>query len=441
MEALFSKKFNFSEFMKFVAPAILSMVFISLYTIIDGIFVSTLIGSDALASINITLPIINLIFGIAIMFGTGGSALVAIKLGEKKFKNANKSFSLLFIVAALIGILFSLFCFVFITPICKFLGATESLLPYCISYGRIIAIFIPIFIIKTMLEFFVRTDGNFNFSLLLSIIGGLINIIFDYVFIKILGIGIAGAALATGLGVLISALLGIWYFTSSKSTLKFTKPNFDFNLLRDTLINGSSEMVTELSTAITTLLFNMLTLKYAGENGVAALTIILYAHFLLVSTYLGFSSGIAPLISYNYGAKNTDKLKETYKYSKIFILNSSIIIFIIALLFSKNIVGIFVEQTNDVFYLALSGMKIFSFSFLFVGINIFASSLFTSFSNGKLSAIISFSRTFVFILIGAFILPLIFKINGIWLTVPFSEILTVIISILFIKKYKEKYEF
>lgn len=441
MENLFSKKLTFIEFLKFVSPAIVSMVFISLYTIIDGVFVSIFVGSDALASINIVLPIISIVFAIAVMFGTGGSAIISQKLGQGKLAEANKAFSFLSFSALILGLISGIVMFLFIKDIAVFLGATDKLINYCISYGRIIALFTPVFILKSLAEYYIRTDGDFKFSLYISIIGGVINIAFDYIFIKILGLGIAGAALATVLGVLISLIFGVWYFLSSKSTLKFTKIAFDFKLLLNTLINGSSEMVTELSTGITTLLFNMLALKYAGENGVAALTIILYSHFLLVSTYLGFASGISPLISYNYGANNSNKLKETYKYSEIFILVSSIIIFVISIVFSKNIVGIFVKPGDPVFDLALGGLKIFSLAFLFVGVNIFASGLFTAFSNGKISSLISAARAFIFIILGCIILPPLFDINGLWLVVPFAELTTIIVSIFLLKKYKKIYAF
>lgn len=269
---------------------------------------------------------------------------------------------------------------------------------------------------------------------MLSIIGGIINIALDYIFIKWFNLGIAGAALATGIGVLISSVLGIWYFLSKRSTLKFCKFKFDFKILLETTINGSSEMVTELSTGITTLLFNMLALKYAGENGVAALTIVLYSQFLMVSTYLGFSTGTAPLFSYNYGAQNFNKLKETFNYSKKFIVSSSIIIFILSLIFAPTIIKIFVNPSSVVYTLALVGLKIFAFSFLFVGINIFASGLFTALSNGKVSAIISFSRAFVFIIIGAFTLPPLFELNGLWLIVPFAELLSILVSFYYLIK-------
>ncbi|ENZ02242.1 MATE efflux family protein [Clostridium thermobutyricum] len=441
METTFSKKFNFFQFLKFVLPAIASMVFLSLYTIIDGIFVSNLVGADALASINIILPLTSFIWGISIMFGTGGGAIISKFLGEENLKEASESMSLFTFFPVLLGVIFGALSFIFIEDLSYSLGATNNLISYCIPYGSIICIFTPIFIFKTILEFYIRSDGNFSFSLFLSIIGGVINIILDYVFIKILGFGISGAALATGLGVLFSTLCGIGYFLSKKSTLKFKKFKFDFKRLYEAMLNGSSQMVTELSTGITTFLFNLLALKYAGETGVAALTIVLYAQFFLVSTYLGFATGISPLFSYNFGAQNYPKLKETFKHSIKFLALSSVLIFILSIVFSKNLIGIFVSSDNEVFSIALTGLLIFSLSFLVMGFNVFASGLFTSFGSGIISSIISFSRAFAFILIGAAFLPNLFDLNGVWLIVPFAEILTLALSFYLIKKYKPKYNY
>lgn len=441
MEMSFTKQFTPIEFLKFVSPAIISMVFISLYTIIDGVFVSKLVGSDALASINIILPIINLICGFGIMMATGGGAIVAIKMGEENYDEANNSFSFILFFSIAIGVLFSIISIFFVKNISIALGATDKLLPYAITYGKVMIISAPFFIAKFLFEYFARTDGNSNFSLFLSIVGGIINIILDYVFIKIFNMGILGAALATLAGILVSCLIGFIYFLSGKSTLKLIIPKFDFKLISDTMFNGFSEMVTELSTGITTFLFNIVSLKLAGENGLAALTIVLYAHFLMTSIYLGFSAGVSPLISYNFGANNIDKLKEIFKYSLKFVFISSILVFIATLVFAPIIVGVFVDPLNEVFDLALRGLKIFAFAFLFVGINIFASGFFTAFNNGKISAIISFSRAFVFIIIGIFMLPPVLKLDGLWLTVPFAEVITIFLSILYIKKYRVKYKY
>lgn len=440
MEQFFSRKLTFIEFIKFVAPAVFSMIFISMYTIVDGIFVSTYVGSNALASINITLPITNIVCGFGVMMGTGGSAIIAKKLGENEKEKANSAFSLIFLASGIVGILCTVLGVIFLKDICILLGATDGLIEYCVTYARIIICTIPFFIIKLIVEYFTRAEGNFNVSLLLTIVGGLINILFDYIFIKVLKMGIAGAGLATGLGIIVSVIIGIWYFVFCKSVLKFKKPILSINILNNTIINGASEMITQVSAGFTTLLFNLIILKYVGEDGVAAFTIILYAQFLLVSAYIGFSAGIAPLISFNFGAKNRERLKESLMHSKYFLIISAILIFSITEIFAPNIVGIFVDTENAVFTLALRGLKLFGVSFLFVGINIFTSGLFTALSDGKTSGIVSICRAFIFVIIGLIVLPRILNLDGVWLTVPFAELATLLVSYILLNRYKRIYK-
>lgn len=439
MERLFLKKLSFMEFIKFVSPAIISMVFISLYTIIDGIFVAQFVGSDALASINMVLPIISVLCGIGIMFATGGSALISISMGENKYDEANSRFSLMLIVILIIGVFISIFGYRYQEEIFKFLGATEELMPYVKDYGIIILVTAPIFMVKILFEYFLRSEGSFSFSMFISILGGIINIIFDYIFIVIFGMGIEGAALATILGAFITLIIAFFYFMSKKSTLKYVIPKFDFKIILESATNGLSEMVTELSAAITTILFNVVAMKFAGADGVAAVTVVLYTHFLMTSTYLGFVSGVAPMVSFNYGVKNQEKLKEIHSHSKKFILISSVFIFIVCLAFAPTIVGFFASYDSNVFDLALNGLQYFSVAFLFVGVNIYVSGIFTAYSNGKISAIISFSRAFVFVIIGFMFLPDMLGINGVWIIVPFAEFITIGLSIFFIKKYKQVY--
>ncbi|MBZ9607268.1 MATE family efflux transporter [Clostridium estertheticum] len=439
MEKLFSKKLSFMEFIKFVSPAIISMVFISLYTIIDGIFVAQFVGSDALASINIVLPIISVLCGIGIMFATGGSALISISMGENKYEEANSRFSLMLLVTLVIGVFISVFGYIYQEEIFKLLGATDELMPYVKGYGIIFLVTAPIFIVKILFEYFLRAEGAFNFSMFISILGGIINIIFDYIFMVIFDMGIVGAALATILGAFITLIIAFFYFMSSKSTLKYVIPKFNFKIILESATNGLSEMVTELSAAITTILFNFVAMKFAGADGVAAVTVVLYAHFLMTSTYLGFVCGVAPMVSFNYGVKNEDKLKEIHSHSKKFILISSVLIFIVCLAFAPFIVGFFASPDSDVFNIALNGLQLFSVAFLFVGANIYVSGIFTAYSNGKISAIVSFSRAFVFVIIGFMFLPNMLGINGVWIIVPFAEFITIGLSILFIKKYKQVY--
>ncbi|MFD3158012.1 MATE family efflux transporter [Haloimpatiens sp. FM7330] len=439
MENTFSQKTSFKEFFKFIYPPILSMLFLSLYTIMDGVFVSRKIGSNALASINIILPMINLLCGIGIMFATGGSALISISLGKNNLKEANNRFTIILLFSLIIGIIFSVVGLLFNENLFTLLGATKTLMNYCKSYGIIILICAPFYILKTVFEYFTRVDGAFNFSLLASLLGGLIDLILNYVFIYQLNLGIKGAALSTLIGSATSTVLCTLYFISKKSTLKYVKPTLDLRLLKATIYIGSSEMVTQLSSAITTLFFNYIALKYAGENGVATITIILFIQFVMTSVYLGHIAGVSPVISFNYGAKNSMKIKEYHLYSKIFIIISSIIIFILCFSLSPIIVKIFISETSIVYKLTLNGLKIFAFSFLASGLNIYASGLFTALSNGKISALLSFSRTFLFCIIGFLSLPNFFKLNGLWLVVPFAEFCSLFVSLFFLKKYKKVY--
>ncbi|SKC69574.1 MATE family efflux transporter [Maledivibacter halophilus] len=439
MENTFSQKTSLKEFFKFISPPILSMLFLSLYTIMDGIFVSHKVGSDALASINIVLPMVNLLCGIGVMLATGGSALISISLGKNNLKEANNGFSLILLFSLIIGVIFSVLGLVFNEKIFSLLGATEALMNYCKNYGIIILLCAPFYILKMIFEYFTRVDGAFNFSLLASLLGGLIDLILNYVFIYHLNFGIKGAALSTLIGSAFSTILCSLYFISKKSTLKYVKPSLDLRLLKDTIYNGSSEMVTQLSVAITTLLFNYTALKYAGESGVAAITIILFIQFVMTSVYLGHIAGISPIISFNYGAKNQKKIKEYNLYSKVFVMISSLIIFIICSVFSPIIVKIFISKTNIVYNITLKGLKIFAFSFLATGLNIYTSGLFTALSNGKISALLSFSRTFIFCIIGFWVLPSLFKLNGLWLVVPFAEFSSLFVSLFFLKRYKRVY--
>lgn len=439
MEKLFSKKMSFIKFIKFVSPAVISMIFISLYTIIDGIFVAQFVGLDALASINIVLPIISVLCGIGIMFATGGGALISISMGENKYMEANSRFSLMLLVTLIIGLFISIFGYIYQEQIFRFLGATDELMPYVKGYGLIVLVTAPIFMVKILFEYFLRTEGAFKFSMFISILGGIINMIFDYIFIVIFDMGVAGASLATILGASISLIIAFSYFMSTKSTLKYVIPKFKFKIILESATNGLSEMVTELSSAITTILFNIVAMKFAGSDGVAAVTVVLYTHFLMTSTYLGFVCGVAPMVSFNYGVKNEEKLKEIHNHSKKFILISSVLIFIVCFAFAPVIVRFFASSDSNVFDLALSGLRFFSVAFLFIGANIYVSGIFTAYSNGKISAIVSFSRAFVFVIIGFMFLPNMLGINGVWIIVPFAEFITIGLSILFIKKYKQVY--
>lgn len=437
-----SQNFNVFSLLKFAAPTTIMLVFMSLYQMVDGVFVSRFIGDTALSALNIIYPVPSIIIAVSIMLATGGNAIIAKNLGEGKIEESKENFSMIVCVGFLFGFVFMLLGLLFIGPIIEILGATDKLYGYCYDYLFVLLLATPLAVLQMLFQSFFVTAGKPHIGLILTVIGGVSNIILDYIFIVILKIGILGAAVATSIGYAIPALFGLFYFTVHKNnSLYFVRPKFRKNVLLKSCTNGSSEMVNNLAIAVTTYMFNILTLKYAGENGVAAITIVLYAQFLLTSVFMGFSSGVAPIFSYNYGQKNDQQLHRLFKMSMCFILITSLIVFGISEIGSEYIISVFASKGTDVFLMTQHGFVIFGISFLFTGLNIFASAFFTAFSNGKVSAIISFLRTFVFLILSLIILPLIFELDGIWMAVPVAEALACFVSIYYLIQKRKQYHY
>ena len=430
MEEVFAKKQNYKEFLRYVFPSIITMIFLSFYTTIDGFFVSRYVNSDALASINIIIPITCVVFGIAVMLATGSGALVGIKLGEKNIKGANELFSFVTVVLISIGVVLTILGVIFLDPILRFLGTTDILYPYAKSYGIVTVLMTIPMMLKLYFEYYARVDGSPKVSLLMSSLGLVLNIVFDFLFIVVFDMGILGAGLGTYIAITISGIIGIIYFKGNNSNLEFTNPKANFKELFNSCYNGSSEMFTELSTGITTFLFNKSILTFSGENGVAAMSIIIYIYYFFIAVYFGIAVGIGPMISYNFGAKNKEKIKESLKHSFVTIGWSSIVIFLISIIGGKYIISIF---TNDleVYTIATSGIKLFSYGFLIIGTNIFMSGYFTAIGNGQVSAIISILRSLVFVVATITVLPKFIGLNGIWLAIPIAELLTIFFSVTF----------
>lgn len=436
MSNVLSKEFNFKELLKFSFPSIMMMMFMSLYTIVDGFFVSRFVGAEALSAVNIVYPLINVVIAVGLMFATGGSAIVALQMGEGKRDIAKANFTLITSAAVVIAVAISVISIVSLDSVVSFLGATGSLVPLCKEYLVILMIFAPVSILQLLFQSFFVTAGRPHLGLGLTVAGGLFNMAFDYILIVPMNMGIAGAAYATAASYFIPAIGGLVFFIRNKSGLSFSRPVLRWKILWASCLNGSSEMVTNLSGSATTFLFNILMMKYAGADGVAAITAVLYSQFLMSSLFLGFSIGVAPIISYHYGAGNKAFLKKTFKRCAIFIGVVSFIIFGVSFGGSGLIAGIFFPSGLAVHTLAVQGLRIFSVSFLFAGINIFASALFTALGNGKISAAISFSRTFLFTLVGILGLSYLFKVNGLWIAIPFAELCTVAVVFLFFKELK-----
>lgn len=436
-----SKEFKFFSLLRFAFPTMIMMVFMSLYTIVDGIFISRLVGTDALSATNIVYPAISLLIAVGVMLATGGSAIIAKKMGEKKEQEAREDFSFIVLTGFIIGLIFMVVGNIFIDPIVRLLGSTDALMDYCVGYLSVCLYLAPACILQLLFQTFFVTAGKPMLGLILTISGGVANMVLDYLFMGVFHMGVEGAALATGVGQLIPALIGFIYFLFVRHSLYLVKPKIRWSVLAESSFNGSSEMVTNLSGAIVTFLYNIMMLKLVGEAGVAAITIVLYGQFLFNALYMGFSMGVAPVISYNYGSENNRMLKRIFKICMLFITVSSVIVTVFALVMSPIIVEVFTAVGTETYTLAKTGFFLFSLNFIFAGVNIFASSMFTAFSDGKTSAIISFVRTFVLIVINILILPELIGVNGVWLSVPLAEFMSVFLSGYFFVKKKKKYNY
>ena len=396
MEIQISKKFTLPKLLWFSIPSILMLVLVNFYTMVDGIFVSNYVGSDALSSINIDLPIDFLLYGIGVMFGTGGSAIIGRQLGEGKHQEAKKSLSLITLVSAIAGILFAsaMFC-----------------------------------ILQVINNTLLVTAGKPKLALVLTMISGGLNVGLDYLFIVVMDMGICGAAWGTSISRIVGGVIPVIYFFCAGKGLCYVKPRFRGWVVRRTITNGSSELLSNLAAAITTFLFNISMMELVGEDGVAAITIILYLQYLFTAIYFGFATSAAPIISYNYGQGDEDYLKKVFRYSLTLIGVGTTLMIVLSILLARPLITVFTDPAGRVYELTYHGYMIFIWNFVFAGFNIFASSMFSAFSNGLISAIISVLRTLVFIVALILILPRLWGIDGLWLSVPLAELLTLIIAI------------
>jgi putative MATE family efflux protein len=439
MEHIFDKGVTVRRFASYVTPSVIMLVFIALYYLIDAFFVANYVNSDALAAISIVYPISGFSWGVSIMLAAGSSAIVAMRMGEGNQQEANEKFSLICIFSVGLGVLFTVLGLVFFEELIELLGANETLKVYCMDYGWILILALPTAFLGVLLEYFIRVDGRPGFTLFLYVSGGIVHLVLDYLFLVCWGWGIEGAGWATAAGQLTVLLLGLIYFATQETKLKFVWPKWDLNYLKDSIVNGSSEMVSESSTAVTVYVFNRIVLKMAGEDGLAALSIVLNTQYLLISIHLGFITGVAPLISFYYGAKEYVKVNQFLRYSGVFVLVSSLCVSLLAILDAPLIAGAFAKPDTEVYHIAIVGIRFLSVAFLFNGINVFVSGFFTAYGNGVISALVAMSRGLIMVLIGALTLPHFFGINGVWMTVAFAEITTFALSAFMLRKYRSVY--
>ena len=425
-------------------PMMISMLVQALYNVVDSVFVSY-ISEDALAAVGLAFPAQNLMISVAVGTGVGINALLSKSLGEKNFETANQAavngVFLAFCSWAVFAVLGGLFSRTFMTLQTQ----VDSIISYGTTYLSIVSVVCVGMMFQICFERLLQSPGKTIFTMISQATGAVINLILDPLLIFGLGpfpeMGIAGAAIATVTGYMIPALFGLIYFASAKRSLWFVRPRMSGAELGETCLNGSSEMVTNLSAGIITFLFNLTMMRFAGEDGVAAITIIQYSEFLLNALFMGFSQGISPVVSFNHGSRNHAQLKQVYKTAMIFTVAASVTVFLFAQFAGDAVVTVFARRGTMVWQLASHGFSVFAMGFLFSGLNIFSSALFTALGNGKVSAVISFVRTFGLIITSLLILPALLGVDGVWLAIPIAELGSTLLSLYYRKRYKQVYQY
>ena len=429
------------KILRFALPSVIMMLFISSFNVVDGLFISNFIDTDGLAALNILMPLFSLLTGVGFMLATGGSAYVSNRLGRGEPEKARAAFSLIMVFGALFALISSVLALIFMDGLVRLLGADDSIAGLTAEYGSVYACFCVFVILQFLCNQFLVVTGKPTYALVFSLVGGLLNVVLDYVFIVLMGFGMTGAAVASGLGSAVPCIAGLAVFCSRRSDVRFTIPSKDMSVLKDTCSNGISEMVGEISGGITTLLFNLVMMEYIGPDGVAAMSILMYVQFLALAALIGYSNGVAPLMSYRHGADDKEHMWELFRISMTFVMGVSIAIFAVMELFAGPIVSVFASDSDSVMSITTHGAMVFSFAFLLMGGNMYSSSLFTSLSNGRVSAIISFVRTLVLLAPFIVILPMVFGIDAIWYAVPLTELLTFMLSAWFINSLGHRYGF
>lgn len=440
MKIKLSDHFTSRKLIKFALPSIAMMIFTSIYGVVDGFFVSNYAGKTAFAAVNFIMPLLMMLSTVGFMFGTGGSALVAKTMGEGNREKAQRYFSLFVYVSFVLGIVISILGITFIRPIASLLGAEGELLDNAVFYGRIILSSLPFYVIQLEFQSFFVTAEKPQLGLVVTLIAGCTNIVLDFLLVGVFGFDLAGAAAATAISETLGGVIPLVYFLMPNSSLlRLTKTNFDGRAIFKACTNGSSELMSNVSMSLVSMLYNFQLLGYAGENGVAAYGVMMYVGFIFNGAFIGYSIGTAPVISYHYGADNRKELKGLLRRSIMILGILSLCMLGIAQILASTLAGIFVGYDKDLLDLTVKGFRFFAFSFLFSGFAIFSSGFFTALNDGLTSAAISFLRTLVFQIAAVLLLPLILGINGIWLSIIVAEVMAVATAILFLAIKRKKY--
>lgn len=438
-----SENFNYKKLLRFVFPSIMMMVFSSLYGIVDGLFVSNYVGKTAFAAVNFIMPFLMILGTFGFMIGTGGSAIIAKTLGEGDKKKANEHFSMLIYTTLIFGALFAVLGIVFIKPFARLIGTDEQMLSDCVEYGTIILCALPFFMLQNVFQSFLVTAEKPHMGLFVTVAAGVANMVLDFLLIVPFKMGVAGAAVATAASQAVGGLVPLIYFANSKnsSLLHLAKAPADFKTLGKVCTNGSSELMTNVSMSLVNILYNFQLMRLEGKDGIAAFGVIMYANWIFISIFIGYSIGSAPLVGYNYGAKNDAELKNIFKKSFVILTAMGILLTAISVAFARPLAGIFIGYDKTLLALTEHGLRLFSLAFIFCGYNIYGSAFFTALNNGVISAAISFMRTLVFQSAVVIVLPIFFKTDGIWFSLLVSELLAFAVTFAFIFAKRKVYNY
>ncbi len=442
MKIQLSHHFTYKKLLRFTMPSIIMMIFTSVYGMVDGFFVSNYVGKIPFSAVNFIMPFLMILGSVGFMFGTGGSALVSKTMGEGQPEKANWLFSLFVYASAVCGVLIAFLGILFIEPAAALLGAKGTMLKDCVLYGKVILLALPAYILQMEFQSFFVTASKPQLGLAVTVISGLTNMVLDALFVAVLHWGLVGAAAATALSQAVGGLLPLFYFfRRNQSLLQLKKTEFDGRALLKACTNGSSELMSNVSMSLVSMLYNIQLMKYAGEDGVAAYGVLMYVNLIFLAAFIGYSIGTAPIVSYHYGAENHEELKSLLKKSIVLIAVFSICMLAFSEMLGPSLSKIFVGYDAALLTLTQRGFAIYSFSFLFAGIAIYGSAFFTALNNGPISALISFLRTLVFQVAAVLLLPSLWGMDGIWISIVVAEFMAFSVTVLLLIQKRKKYRY
>ena len=442
MRIQLSDHFTYRRLLRFVLPTIVMLIVTSVYGIVDGLFISNVVGASAFASVNLIMPFLMALSAFGFMIGTGGSALVSKTLGEGDRDKADRYFSMLIGVTAAAGVILSALGFIFMRRISLLLGANGQLIDNCVLYGRTVKIAGTFYMLQNAFQSLFVVAEKPRLGLAVSVLSGVCNIVLDFFMVYVFRMGVFGAALATtisqGLGALFPA---VYFLRKNDSLLRLVPARPELRALGQACFNGSSEMMTNLSMSLVGMLYNYQLMRFAGENGVAAYGVIMYVNMIFLSFFIGYSIGCAPIVGYDYGAQNTDELKNLFRKSLVLTAITGVAMTAASVVLAAPLSSLFVGYDGGLMAMTVHGLRLYSLSFLICGFNVFSSAFFTALSNGLVSALISFLRTLVFEAAAVLVLPRFLGLNGIWLAIVAAESLAFAVSWVLLAKYKTQYQY